>query len=93
MKKNLYLFSTLPFFFGGMNLQSKAFDLDAYWKGVGVGIAETICIMERDQYITNATANLFMSSYRTNFAGNPSFRRRTFEEGVEVANQTHGCYL
>ena len=93
MMKNLYLFSILGFFFGAMNLQSKADDLDFFWKGAGVGAAETLCLLKKDNYITNTTANLYMRAYRTNLARNSSFRTRPYEEGVEVANDTHGCYL
>ena len=61
--------------------------------GVGVGIAETICLMKQDKYITNGTAKLFMRTWRTNLAGNQSFRSWKFEEGIQLANRTHGCSL
>ena len=93
MNKNLYLFSILAFLFGGMNLQSKADELDTYWKGAGVGVAETLCLLTKDSSITSATANMYMRVYRTNFAKNSSFRSRPFEAGVDVANETHECYL
>ena len=93
MNKNLYLFSILAFLFGGMNLQSKADDLDLFWKGAGVGAAETLCLLTKDHSITNATAKMYMRAYRTNLGSNSSFRSRAFESGVDVANETHGCYL
>ena len=91
--RNLYLFSILAFLFGGMNLQSKADDLDLFWKGAGVGAAETLCLLTNDHSITNATAKMYMRAYRTNLGSNSSFRSRVYEECIEVANETHGFNL
>ena len=91
MNKNLYLFSILAFLFGGINLHSKADNYDSYWMGSGVGIAETLCLLTKDNSITKATANMYMSAYRTNLPQNELFRSSSYERGIQIANDTHGC--
>ena len=93
MNKNLYLFSILAFLFGGINLQSKADDLDSYWLGSGIAVAETLCLLTKDNSITNTTADMYMSAYRTNLQKNETFRSRPYEQGIQIANDTHGCSL
>ena len=93
MNKNLYLFSILPILLGGMNLHSKADNLDAYWLGSGVGVAETLCLLTKDNSITNTTANMYMSAYRRNLPKNEKFRSNSYEQGIQIANDTHGCSL
>ena len=93
MNKNLYLFSILAFLFGGMNFHSKADSLDSYWLGSGVAVAETLCLLSKDNSITNATANMYMSAYRTNLPKNDNFRSSSYEQGIQIANDTHGCSL
>tara|TARA_B100000579_G_C22423200_1_gene661791 strand:+ start:135 stop:416 length:282 start_codon:yes stop_codon:yes gene_type:complete len=93
MNKNLYLFSILSILFGGMNVHSKADNYDSFWLGSGVAAAETLCLLTKDNYITNATANMFMSAYRTNLSKNDNFRSSSYERGIQIANDTHGCSL
>jgi len=93
MIKNLYLFSILAFLFGGINLQSKADDLDSYWLGSGVAVAETLCLLTKDNSITIAIADMYMSEYRRNLLKSEQFRRRPYEQGIQIANDTHGCSL
>ena len=91
MNKNLYLFSILAFLFGGTNLHSKADNLDSYWMGSGAAVAETLCLLIKDDSITNATANMYMSAYRRNLSKNDNFRSISYERGIQIANDTHGC--
>ena len=93
MNKNLFLFSIIAFLFGGMHLGSKADNLESYWMGSGVGVAETLCLLTKDNSISNATANLYMSAYRTNLSKNDTFRSGSYERGIQIANETHGCSL
>ena len=95
MKKRILWFSSLAFFTPFVDfVPAKAFDLGTYWYGVGVGIAETLCVASASGYMQNSYASLLMRTYRTNFGSNPNFDSRSFEDGVQIAFDTYpSCRL
>ena len=95
MIKKLFLFSSIAFLTPFVDLQrAKAFDLGAYWLGVGVGITETLCVASLDGYITNNSATTILRAYRNNFAKSSDFDSGSFENGVQGALNTYpSCRL
>ena len=95
MLKNFFLFSSITFLTSFVDMQRvKAFDLEAYWLGVGVGITETLCVSTMDGYMTNSSARSILRAYRNNFAKSSEFKRRSFENGVQGALDTYpSCRL
>ena len=68
--------------------------LEAYWYGVGIGIAETLCFSTANGYISNNVARNMMSDYRNIYGGEKEFRSKTFEEGIKLAIDGYpGCRL
>ena len=66
----------------------------AYWYGVGIGIAETLCYSTGNGYIANNVARKMMRDYRNVFKGGKDFRSKNFEEGIQLAiNGYPGCRL
>ena len=95
MKKRIFLFSSIAFLtqFVGF-LPAKAFDVGTYWYGVGVGIAETLCVSAESGYMENYSARTLLRTYRNNFAKNARFNSRRFEDGVQIALNTYpSCRL
>ena len=69
-------------------------ELDAYWYGVGIGIAETLCYSVLNGYISNNLARSIMSEYRNTFNKDKDFRSINFEEGVQLAPDSYpNCRL
>ena len=95
MLKNFFLFSSITFLTSFVDMQRvKAFDLEAYWLGVGVGITETLCVSTMDGYMTNSSARSILRAYRSNFAESSEFNSRSFENGVQGALDTYpSCRL
>ena len=89
------MYSFVTFLTSFVDMQRvKAFDLEAYWLGVGVGISETLCIATIDGYMTNSSARSILRSYRNNFAESSEFNSRSFENGVQGALDTYpSCRL
>ena len=54
-------------------------ELDAYWYGVGIGIAETLCYSTANGYFSNSIAIKMMRDYRNIYSGEKIFRSKTFE--------------
>ena len=95
MKKRIFLFSSIAFLTPFVDfLPAKAFDTGTYWYGVGVGIAETLCISEEYGYMKNSSARTLLRTYRNNFAKSAQFDSRRFEDGVQIAFDTYpSCRL
>ena len=95
MKKRIFLFSSIAFLTPFVDfLPAKAFDVGTYWYGVGVGIAETLCISEEYGYMKNSSARTLLRTYRNNFAKSAQFDSRRFEDGVQIAFDTYpSCRL
>ena len=95
MIKKFFLFSSIAFLTSFVEFQrTKAFDLGAYWLGVGVGITETLCVASMDGYMTNNSARTILKSYRNNFAKSAEFDSASFENGVQGALNTYpSCRL
>ena len=95
MKKRIFLFSSIAFLTPFVNfLPAKAFDVGTYWYGVGVGIAETLCVSAGSGYMENYSARTLLRTYRNNFAKNAKFDSRSFEDGVQIAFDTYpSCRL
>ncbi len=95
MKKKFFLFSSIALLTSFVDIQrAKSFDLGAYWLGVGVGIAETLCVASIDGYMTNNSARTILRAYRTNFAKTSEFDSGSFENGVQGALSTYpSCRL
>ena len=75
-------------------LPAKAFDVGTYWYGVGVGIAETLCVSSESGYMKNYSARTLLKTYRNNFAKDARFDSRRFEDGVQIAFDTYpSCRL
>ncbi len=69
-------------------------ELGAYWYGVGIGIAETLCYSSANGYISNNLARNMMRDYRDIYRGGEDFRSTTFEEGIKLAIDGYpGCQL
>ncbi len=79
----------------GTNLAyTGADELDAYWYGVGIGIAETLCYSAQNGYISYNLALNIMREYRNTFQMQQDFRNKTFEEGVLLAPESYpNCRL
>ena len=95
MKKRIFLFSSIAYLtqFVGF-LPAKAIDVGTYWYGVGVGIAETLCVSAESGYMENYSARTLLRTYRNNFAKNAQFNSRRFEDGVQIALNTYpSCRL
>ena len=95
MKKRIFLFSSIAYLtqFVGF-LPAKAIDVGTYWYGVGVGIAETLCVSAESGYMENYSARTLLRTYRNNFAKNARFNSRRFEDGVQIALNTYpSCRL
>ena len=95
MIKKFFLFSSITFLTSFVDMKRvKAFDLEAYWLGVGVGITETLCVATMDGYMTNSSARSILRAYRNNFAKSSEFNSRSFENGVQGAFDTYpSCRL
>ena len=95
MKKRIFLFSSIAFLTPFIDfLPAKAFDVGTYWYGVGVGIAETLCVSAESGYMENYSARTLLRTYRNNFAKNAQFNSRRFEDGVQIALNTYpSCRL
>ena len=95
MIKKFFLFSSITFLTSFVDMQRvKAFDIEAYWLGVGVGITETLCVSTLDGYMTNSSARSILRAYRNNFAKSSEFNSRSFENGVQGAFDTYpSCRL
>ena len=67
--------------------------LGAYWYGVGIGIAETLCYSTENGYISKNVARKIIRDFRNLYRGE-NFRSKNFEEGVKLAIDTYpGCRL
>ncbi len=95
MKKKIILFSSIACITPFIDfLPAKAFDIGTYWYGVGVGIAETLCVSSDFGYMQNNNASLLLRTYRNNFAKNANFDSKSFEDGVKIAFDTYpSCKL
>ncbi len=95
MKKKFFLFSSIAFLTPLVEfIPAKAFDLGSYWYGVGVGIAETLCVSTESGYMNNSSARTLFKTYRKNFGNSSSFDSRSFENGVKIALETYpSCRL
>ena len=95
MKKRIFLFSSIAFLTPFVDIMpAKAFDLGAYWSGVGVGITETLCVSIESGYMKNYSARTLLRTYRKNFAKSADFDSRSFEDGVQIAFDTYpSCRL
>ena len=95
MIRKFFLFSSITFLTSFVDMQRvKAFDIEAYWLGVGVGITETLCISTMDGSMTNSYAKSILRAYRDNFAKSSEFSSRSFENGVQGAFDTYpSCRL
>ena len=89
------MFSSIAFITPFVGFQpAKAFDVGTYWYGVGVGIAETLCVSSESGYMKNYSARTLLKTYRNNFAKNARFDSRRFEDGVQIAFDTYpSCRL
>ena len=68
-------------------------DLAAYWYGVGIGMAETLCYSTENGYISKNVARNITRNFRNLYRGE-NFRSKNFEEGVKLAIDTYpGCRL
>ena len=66
--------------------------LEAYWYGVGIGIAETLCYLVQEGQISSSLSSNLMSDYRNIYYGGADFRGIQFEEGIQVALDSYpGC--
>ncbi len=95
MIKKFFLFSSIAFLTPFIDMQrAKAFDLGAYWLGVGIGVTETLCVSSLDGYMTNSSARTILRTYRNNFAKMSQFDSKSFENGVQGALDTYpSCRL
>ena len=95
MRKNILLLSSIALLTPFVDFKpAKAFDIGAYWYGVGVGISETLCISSEYGYMNNKSARTIMREYRNTFANSPNFDSISFEDGVQVAFDTYpSCRL
>jgi len=95
MKKSILLFSSISLLTPIVGfVPAKAFDIGSYWYGVGVGIAETLCVASGSGYMQNSYASILMRTYRENFGNNANFDSRSFEDGVQIAFDTYpSCRL
>ena len=95
MKKRIFLFSSIAFITPFVGFQpANAFDVGTYWYGVGVGIAETLCVSSESGYMKNYSARTLLKTYRNNFAKDARFDSRRFEDGVQIAFDTYpSCRL
>ena len=67
-------------------------ELGAYWYGVGIGIAETLCYSTQEGFISNNISSSMMNDYRNIYRGGADFRPIQFEEGIQVALDSYpGC--
>ena len=67
-------------------------ELGAYWYGVGIGIAETLCFLVQEGEISSSRSRNLMSDYRNIYYGGADFRGIQFEEGIQVALDSYpGC--
>ena len=67
-------------------------ELGAYWYGVGIGIAETLCYLVQEGQISSSFSSNLMSDYRNIYYGGADFRGIQFEEGIQVALDSYpGC--
>ena len=67
-------------------------ELGAYWYGVGIGIAETLCYLVQEGQISSSFSSNLMSDYRNIYYGGADFRPIQFEEGIQVALDSYpGC--
>jgi len=67
-------------------------ELGAYWYGVGIGIAETLCYLVEEGKIFSEFSRNMMSEYRNIYYGGADFRGIQFEEGIQVALDSYpGC--
>ena len=90
MINKICFFSSIVFLTSFADMQKvKAFDLEAYWMGVGIGITETLCVASIDGYMTNNSARTILRAYRKNFAKASEFDRGSFENGVQGALNTY----
>ena len=89
------MFSSIAFLTSFVDMQrAKAFDLESYWLGVGIGITETLCVSSIDGYMTNNSARTILRTYRKNLAKVSEFDSRSFENGVQGALNTYpSCRL
>tara|TARA_A100001388_G_C28325829_1_gene292074 strand:+ start:67 stop:477 length:411 start_codon:yes stop_codon:yes gene_type:complete len=67
-------------------------ELGAYWYGVGIGIAETLCYSTQEGFMSNTVSSNMMNDYRNIYRGGADFRSIQFEEGIQVALDSYpGC--
>ena len=67
-------------------------ELGAYWYGVGIGIAETLCFLVQEGEISSSRSRNLMSDYRNIYYDGADFRGIQFEEGIQVALDSYpGC--
>ena len=89
------LMTNMDFYSYSTNLAYTGTDeLEAYWYGIGIGIAETLCYLTLNGNISSNLSRNLMRDYRNIYRGEKDFRSKTFEEGVELAiNGYSGCRL
>ena len=75
-KTNNGLVTNMNVHFYSTNLAYTGTDeLEAYWYGVGIGIAETLCYSTANGYISNNVSRNMIRDYRNNYRGDKNFRR------------------
>ena len=87
------LITDVDFNYHSTNLAYSGTDeLGAYWYGVGIGIAETLCFLVQEGEISSIRSSTMMGEYRNIYYGGADFRGIQFEEGIQVALDSYpGC--